>query len=354
MFNAKDTQSRYLFMNRYQASLYRTTPEQAVGRTAGELVGAEYGDYTRNLDAEVIRSGVALPFFEEGPEPAGGPSRRWLTSKVPLTDAAGTVWGVATISFDISERTRLEQTLRQAKELAEASSQAQSAFLAAMSHELRTPLNAVIGFAEIIRQQTLGPVGVAEYVDYAEHILNSGRHLLSLINDILDYARIEGGGLQLTRAPVELGAMLRAMLEVMTPSAEAAGVRLVSDLGQQKLVVRADEMRLRQALANIAGNAVKFTPAGGQVTVALRPGPKGGAVVAIADSGIGIDEHNLARVFEPFWQADSGLDRLHEGTGIGLPLARRLIALHGGRLELESRLGEGTVVTMILPAGEDG
>lgn len=350
MFSAKDTQSRYLFMNRYQAELYGVATDAAVGRTADDLLGPEYGAYTRAIDAKVIASGRATPFFEESYAGVDGVVRHWLTSKVPLTSGTGPVWGVATVSVDITERRRLEEGLRHAKEQAEAASRARSGFLAAMSHELRTPLNAVIGFAEIMHQQVLGPISPAEYNDYARHILNSGQHLLTLINDVLDFARLEGGSLRLNRLPVNLPALVRATLEPLAESAAAAGVRLASQLTDQPLVVRADEQRLRQALLNVVGNAVKFTPAGGSVTVALERPAGGGALITVTDSGIGIDEAQLANVFKPFWQADSGLDRVKEGTGIGLPLARELVALHGGQLNLQSRVGEGTRVAIELPA----
>ncbi|MCW3473944.1 PAS domain-containing sensor histidine kinase [Rhodovastum sp. RN2-1] len=353
MFSAKDIQSRYLFMNRYQADLYGVTPEEAVGKTPSDLLGEEYGRYTCRIDAEVIRSGQATPFFEETYSTADGAEHHWLTSKVPLANADGTIWGVARVAIDITERTQLEDGLRQAKEQAEAASRAKSGFLAAMSHELRTPLNAVIGFAEIMHQQVLGPIGSTEYCDYAGHILGSGQHLLSLINDILDYARIESGSLRLNIAAVDVGAMLRGTLEMLAQTATAAGVRLAADVAKQPILIHADEQRLRQVLLYVAGNAVKFTPAGGQVTVTLRPDVQGGAVMTVADSGIGIAESNIPHVFEPFWQADSGLDRLRDGAGIGLPLARQLVAMHGGRLELDSRLGEGTLVSIHLPERPD-
>ena len=353
ILNVKDRESRYLLMNAYQARLYGTTPEAALGRTAAELLGAEYGAYTRRIDAEVIASGAATPFYEESYPAADGIVRRWLTSKAPVADAAGRVWAIATVSADITDRVRLEDGLRQAKEEAEAASRAKSGFLAAMSHELRTPLNAVIGFAEIMHQQALGPLGAAEYNDYAGHILSSGQHLLALINDVLDYARIEAGSLALNIRPVDLQQLLGASLAVIARTATAAGVELAIDLTGQKLVIHADSQRLRQVMLNLVGNAVKFTPRGGRVSVSLRPDMRGGAIIAVADSGVGIAEADLAHVFEPFWQADSGLDRLKEGTGIGLPLARQLIALHGGRLEIESRLGEGTRVTVLLPEHHD-
>jgi signal transduction histidine kinase len=239
--------------------------------------------------------------------------------------------------------------LRQAKEEAEAASRAKSGFLAAMSHELRTPLNAVIGFAEILHQQALGPIGVPDYVDYAGHILSSGQHLLALINDVLDFARIESGSLTLSIRPLDLVALLRSSLDLIARNAATSGVTLERDITDQPVVIRADAQRLRQVMLNVAGNAVKFTPRGGSVAVTMRPDMRGGAVITVSDSGVGISEANLQHVFEPFWQADSGLDRLKDGAGIGLPLSRQLIALHGGRLELESRIGEGTKVTILLP-----
>ena len=143
---------------------------------------------------------------------------------------------------------------------------------------------------------------------------------------------------------------MRTTLEPLAETAVAAGVQLVTALTNVPLVIRADEQRLRQVLLNVAGNGVKFTPPGGSVTVTLEPRDDGGALITVTDSGIGIDEAQMANVFRPFWQADSGLDRVREGAGIGLPLARELVALHGGRLDLQSRVGEGTRVQIELPA----
>jgi PAS domain S-box-containing protein len=350
MFSAKDTHSRYVLMNRYQAKIFGVTPEQAIGRTAGQILGPTFGAYTRATDAEVIRTGRPLPFFDEECAGADGVLRHRLTSKVPLARRDGTVWGVAVVAVDITDRKRLERGLRAARDAAEAGSRAKSGFLAAMSHELRTPLHAIIGFADMIQAEAHGPLGHPDYRDYAAHILRSGRHLLSMIEDVLDFARIGSSGLHLELAPVDLAELTRGALGPLELAAGEADVVLTADLPAMGPVLSGDAQRLRQIVLNLAGNAIRFTPQGGSVHLSLRQHEDGGAVLAISDSGIGIATADLEYAFEPFWQADSSLGRRREGTGIGLPLARELVRLHGGTLVLESAPGEGTVATVTLPA----
>ncbi len=351
MFNAKDLQSRYLFMNRYQAALYGVSPDGAVGRTAADLLGSDYGSYTRSRDAEVIQTGRPSGFFEESYAGVDQVIKHWLTSKVPLAGADGAVWGVATVSLDITERKALEERLREAKEQAEAGSRAKSRFLAAMSHELRTPLNAVIGFAELMEQEALGPLGSAEYVEYSGHILRSGMALLHMITNLLDFARVEAGTLELRVADVELVRLVRSVVagarsENPVPANEPPPITL--DLPPGTLAIRGDEARLRQVFGGLMSNALKFTPTGGKLSISLRAHGDGVEVV-VTDSGIGMSPEELEHVFEPFWQADGGLGRMRGGAGIGLRLARELIALHGGNLALESSKGEGTRVIVRLP-----
>jgi len=358
MFNAKDTQSRYLFMNRYQATLYGTSPAGAVGKTAADLLGDAYGSYTRAIDADVIRTGQPTPFYEERFAGVDGVVRNWLTGKVPLTGAGGEVWGVATVAVDITDRMRLEEKLREAKEQAELGSRAKSRFLSTMSHELRTPLNAVIGFAELMHEEALGPLGHADYKEYAGLILHSGVNLLDMISNLLDFARAESGSLTLNIADVEVVRLLRGVLtrarERLAAAPQPGRVTLEQELPNGMLAVRADEQRLRQVLRALIDNAVKFTPTGGRVTVTARPLPDGGAEVDVTDSGIGMSSEQLEQVFEPFWQADSSLGRARDGAGIGLKLARQLVTLHGGTLEMESAPGEGTRVVLRLPKAPPG
>jgi PAS domain S-box-containing protein len=246
------------------------------------------------------------------------------------------------------------EDLARAREIAEAASRSKSAFLANMSHELRTPLNGVIGFAELMAYETFGPLGDPRYGEYARDIVASGRHLLELINDILDFSKIDAGKLELQEEEIDLHATVAAAVRMLRPRAQEAALtlKLVNDLPPELSHLRADERRLKQIVLNLGANAVKFTPPGGRVAVTLAAAAApdaAGVVIRVTDTGIGIAAADLPRVLEPFAQIDHGLNRRHEGTGLGLPLTRRLIELHGGVLRLESELGIGTAVTVWLP-----
>ena len=247
---------------------------------------------------------------------------------------------------------RLEQTtesLRLALDAAAAASQAKSAFLAAMSHELRTPLNAVIGFSDLLAMETFGPIGSARNKEYVKDIHSSGRHLLALINDILDIARIDAGESQLNEGVISLEELVANSLRMVTHQANAANISLFEEIDPGVQFVRADERRLKQVLINLLGNAVKFTNIGGQVRVrAFRNGQE--MIISVIDTGIGMAEKDIPIALERFGQIDSTLARKYEGTGLGLPLAKQLTELHGGKLTIESRVDVGTTVIVALPA----
>lgn len=251
------------------------------------------------------------------------------------------------------ERTKraLESTtadLERALQSAAAGSQAKSQFLATMSHELRTPLNAILGFSEMLAGQMFGPLGNQRYVDYVRIIHDSGRHLLDVINEILDFSKLDAGHLKLHEELVDLRSVIDASMKLVECHAADAGVSLYRDIAADLPSLRADPHRLRQILLNILSNAVKFTPQGGHVRVTAA-GRGGDLVVAIADTGIGMALEDIPTALEPFRQLDNRLSRKYEGTGLGLPLAKRLVEMHGGRLDLASRLGYGTTVTISLP-----
>jgi len=249
-------------------------------------------------------------------------------------------------------RRRLEDAtsgLRKALAAADAANDAKSRFLAAMSHELRTPLNAVIGFAELIRLESCGPLGDMRYREYADDIRIAGVRLLEIINEILDVARISTGDICLVEEEVDIVALVDRIIRVMLPEATKAELRLDFRIepGLPRLV--ADRQRVQQILINLLSNAIKFTPAGGDVLV-MAETRGGGMTISVKDTGIGIAPQDIARVFERFWQADNGLSRKYEGTGLGLPVARDLVELHGGNLALDSMPGAGTTVTISFPA----
>jgi signal transduction histidine kinase len=247
------------------------------------------------------------------------------------------------IGNDVTAAKRAEDDLRAAKEQAEAASRVKSEFLATMSHELRTPLNAIIGFSDILKRELLGPIGTPKYREYVGDILNSGNHLLALISDILDFVKADSGSLELHADDVDMVNVARGVVRLLLPQSEAAGVTL-SIVGDDEMVVRGDERRLKQMLLNLAGNAVKFTPRGGTVVIEARRRDEAAEIV-VRDNGIGIAAIDLPRVMEPFKQVDGSLSRKQEGIGLGLAICERLVRLHGGTLAMASELGKGTVAT---------
>jgi signal transduction histidine kinase len=243
-----------------------------------------------------------------------------------------------------------EEVMRAAKESAEAASRAKSEFLANMSHELRTPLNAVIGFAELIARQIAGPIGNTRYLDYAADIAKSGSHLLQLINDILDLAKLDAGQVVLSEESIDLHNLVAGAIRMLAPRVEQGGIATKIELSPDIRHVRGDARRMRQILLNLLGNALKFTPPGGRIVVTGERDATGGLRLAVKDTGIGIAKAHIAKVLEPFWQVDSGLNRRQDGTGLGLPLTKHLIEAHGGSLHLSSEPGAGTIATVSLPA----
>jgi len=252
----------------------------------------------------------------------------------------------------ISERTeryQYEAELRQAIDAAEIANRAKSRFLANMSHELRTPLNAIIGFAELIRDETFGPLGDPHYREYARDIHEGGTHLLQLINDILDLSKVEAGKLVLQDEPLAARDAVGGAVRMMRERASRAGIELLHDLPPGLPLISADPRAVRQMLVNLISNAIKFTPFGGRIVVAAAPGPEGGLTLAVADTGIGIAEADMPQALAPFGQVTAPLNPQQPGTGLGLPLVKSLIEAHGGRLELASEPGAGTTVRLHFP-----
>jgi two-component system cell cycle sensor histidine kinase PleC len=245
---------------------------------------------------------------------------------------------------------RVTERLAIAVDGAEQANVAKSQFLANMSHELRTPLNAIIGFSELIQSQRFGPVGSPRYLDYLKDINRSGHHLLSIINDILDLSKIEAGRAG-TKDEEEfnVAAVIDATLRMMRPLAERQKLTLEIASDARGLRLLAVERMVCQILLNLLSNAVKFTPEGGRVAVSAGRAAEGGLFVAVADSGLGMTPQEVKVALTPFGQVDNALSRKHAGTGLGLPLAKAMMELHGGALRVASAPGQGTTVSLLFP-----
>lgn len=343
-----DAESRVVAANALAARMIGLEPEDlAPGRTLAEL---------RRLQLERGEFGTGKKAEREAEERA---ARAWtLPDRYVRVRGNGMVLEVATDATpdggfvrtytDVTEDRRIRAELEGARIAAEEGSQAKSRFLATMSHELRTPLNAVIGFSEALLMPG-GRLDAALVTEYARAINEAGRHLLSLIDDILDVARNQTIGLDTTEAEVDLLALLEGAVRVMRAGAAIGGVALTAGLPPDLPHCRADERRLRQILLNLLSNAVKFTPAGGSVALSVEQ-DAGGITIRVADTGIGMRSEDIPRAFEPFTQLDASLARRFPGSGLGLHLSRGLAEAMGGSLTLTSEPGRGTVALLCLPA----
>ena len=262
----------------------------------------------------------------------------------------GIATGEALMRCKVDLLTAHQEQLRTALLSLTEASQAKSSFLALMSHELRTPLNAIIGFSEVLSAEIFGPLGSERYRSYAGDIHGAGKHLLALINDILDLSKAEAGRLDLHHEPLDVRELIGDCLKLVIERARNHFIDLKSHVPPDLPLLYGDELRVKQMMLNLLSNAVKFTPAGGKVDVSVEIWPSGELVIAVADTGVGIAPDMIPVALEPFRQVDGSLARKFEGTGLGLPLVKTLIERHEGRLVIESELNVGTVVRLRLPA----
>jgi PAS domain S-box-containing protein len=323
-------------------------PQQLIGRNLLDLVASDALRVNLQRRLRKLTPFRDLPFDADD---ATGKRKLFLMSALPVFDpATGALAGFRGAATDITELTRREENLRAAKESAETANRAKSQFLANMSHELMTPLNAIIGFADVMRMGLLGPVENPEYRAYVRDIHGSAINLMGVINDILDVSRIENGQAEINESACNIEELFDAVARLIHDRLQAQGLDLKIDLPVRLPRVHADKRKLKQILANLLANAVKFTPQGGRITLGASMTRSGDLALTVSDTGVGIAPEDIDRVMHPFAQADGGLNRKYEGTGLGLTLSLGLARLHGGDLRLESTLGQGTRAIVTLPA----
>ena len=267
----------------------------------------------------------------------------------PILDQGGSVTHFVGIHDDITKRKETELELREAKLHAEAANNVKTQFLANMSHELRTPLNAVLGFTDMMRMETFGPLGHDKYYEYSSDIHASATHLLTLISDILDVSKIEVGKMELSDDRVHLADMVESCHKLLRHRAGEKGVKLISRVPRNIPDLLADQVRVKQIVLNLLTNAIKFTPAGGRVTLSVDLSEDYSISIRVEDTGVGIAPHDLTKVLEPFGQAGEVNNLAREGVGLGLYLVKALMGMHGGNVDMSSTQGIGTVVTVTFP-----
>ena len=259
---------------------------------------------------------------------------------------AGIVWHI-----DITDRKKAEEEVHLALSDAEQANQVKSDFLAHMSHELRTPLNSIIGYSQMVAQEIFGEVGHEKYLEYIKDIQYSGNHLLNLIDDVLDISKIEAGEFIIEESVFDLDDILKDCVRVIQGKVDKKHLAFRFSPSDKSLHIRADERLVKQIILNLLSNAVKFNVPDGSVSLASTIDQNSAVSLVISDTGIGISTNDISKVLEPFGQSRSDIHNTHEGTGLGLSLSKKLAELHGGTLELDSSLGNGTKVTIKFPPG---
>lgn len=255
----------------------------------------------------------------------------------------GSVW-------DVTTRKEAEEAMRMARLQAEISSRSRMEFLANMSHELRTPLNAVIGFSEIIKGEVMGPLGQPVYKEYAQDIFDSGNYLLKVISEILEVSKIETGNRELNQSNFRLTKALKSCMTIMSSRVDEAGVTVAMEMPDTLPELLAEELGFKQIMLNLIGNAIKFTPRGGKVTVGAVVNEAGEMVIDITDTGIGMTDDEMVKAMQPFSKVDNNFSTMKAGTGLGLTIVDSLVRLHGGKFQLMSKKGEGTTARVIMPS----
>lgn len=324
------------------------------GYTPEEIIGSNFGcffsptDVAAGAPQEELRDAAARgKVRKEAWRYRKGGHRFWAAvTTTALRDHTGQLLGFTKLVRDLTDKHEQQEALRRAKEEAQVASQAKSEFLANMSHELRTPLNAILGFSELLLTEIAGSVNDKQR-EYLSHVHDSGSMLLALINDVLDVSKLDARAVQLELKPYNLNHIAQRAIGVVSQQAQLAQVRIDLEV-PDNLRLHCDERRMTQIMLNLLSNAIKFTPERGRINVQARQ-DAGAITLWVQDTGIGMRSEDIPRALARFGQIESAQARKHKGTGLGLPLVRQLVELHGGTFDLKSQQGAGTLVTMVFP-----
>lgn len=346
----KDLDGRYLLLNQATADIIGYPRDYILGKTDDQVMAAEVLRPLREVDRLVAITGRATAVEEILPSRDG--PRTFHTIKSPLADDDGRIIGVVGIARDITTRKQVEQALIRAKEEADRANRAKSDFLSAMSHELRTPLNAVLGFSQMLEMNAREPL-TATQRKCVDHIHRAGQHLLDLINEVLDLAKIEAGRLTLVLEETSLRHALRESVLLVLPMAEPQKIAVtIESEDDADVIVCADGVRLKQILVNLLSNAIKYNRPAGSVTIRCAPGIQGRHRVTVHDTGLGISPAMLDHLFEPFNRLGADISDI-QGTGIGLTITRQLALLMGGDIGVSSQVDQGSAFWVELPLADE-
>ncbi|MGP1395283.1 MAG: hybrid sensor histidine kinase/response regulator [Inquilinaceae bacterium] len=347
-----DADGRVTLANKALADAFGVSVKAVVGNPLGTHASdPAFAEKSLAEDNRALELQKALPVAEQAMTTAADEHIHLQMVKMPIMVSADARWEVLTVATDITKRKRAELELLRAKDTAEMSNRSKTEFLANMSHELRTPLNAMIGFADLMVGQVFGPLGAPRYHEYAKDIKDSAEYLLQIINDILEVSEIEAGKLRLHERTIDVGKAIDEAIRLVQHRARESSVAIRLNVQPDLPALNADESKLKQVLVNLLTNGVKYTPASGHIDVTADTAADGGICVVIADTGIGMTEEEVTIALTRFGRIESSMVRKHAGTGLGLPLSADLIKAHGGVLEIESAVGEGTTIHIRFPSG---
>ena len=351
-----DTKGNVTFFNKYAEHFFGFSQAEILGKNVIGTIVASTDSSGRDLKA-MIDDIVVNPFRyveNKNENMLRNGERVWIawTNKAVL-DEDGRVRGVFSIGNNITKLKQAEEEILKAKEAAESANKAKSSFLANMSHELRTPLNAIIGFSELVKDENVGALNDKQK-EYLGYVWESGKHLLSLLNDILDLSKVEAGKMELEFAEFDLNELFKKSLAFVSDKALKKAVTLLTDIKEGIRFVRADERKIKQVVFNLVSNAMKFTPDGGKVGIEARKTDDNQILVCVWDTGIGIEAKDSHKVFSEFEQITSDYSRQYTGTGLGLQLSKKFIELHGGLMWFESKgKDKGSRFYFTLPLNAD-